>query len=693
MNQPTHISRYEVKRAIGQGGMARVYLAHDPHFNRDVAIKVLTQRSMGNALIEQKFVAEAKLIAGLEHNAIVPVYDYGTHDEQPFLVMRLMTGKTLEDRLRQGALTLEQIELVLRRICSALDKAHSKHIVHRDLKPANILFDDGGMPYLADFGIARLTDATQTTTVIGTPSYMAPEQALGQPLDARTDVYQMGVVLFEMLTGQVPFKGEISTAVVYQHVHEPVPDLRQFSSQIPFYYQQVVEAAMAKQPFQRPATAGALYERFKNAPYTQTAIYEPTVAGATYEPTEVLSQAEQKPSEAAPASRNNLLIFGGVGALLLLLVLFLGVGAWWLGQSSEESDAVALFAPSATETHMVTAVSLIATERDTPTPTVPPTLVAEEKNVEENTAVAEQPDPAPTSTILIEPTLPPTESIPPTAPPILTNNLGGGSGQMAFAANNNGNYDIFVAPLDDPRRLVQLTSHIANDFGPRYSPDGSKIAFHTYRDNNWEVYVMNSNGTGLSNLTRHGRDDTFASWSPDGSHLLFHSNRDGDFEIYRINVDGSGLQQITFNNVDDLNPAYSPDGSQIAFHRRMSGDYQLFIMNADGTVARQITNEPYHHEAARWSPDGTQLVYMGNPGGVSTVFVMDVEGGSSRRLSPSGVESFYPEWSLDGEWVAFHGRVPNSENREIYIVNVQTGEERIIPNTNDVEERMPAWQP
>ncbi len=689
MNHPTQISRYEIKRSVGQGGMARVYLAHDPHFNRDVAIKVLAQRSMSSPIIREKFGAEAKLIAGLEHNAIVPVYDYGTHEDQPFLVMRLMTGGTLEERLRQGALSLEEIDLVLRRICSALDKAHGKHIVHRDLKPANILFDDGGMPYLADFGIARLTDATQTTTVIGTPSYMAPEQALGKPLDARTDVYQMGVVLFEMLTGQVPFKGEHSTAVVYQHVHEPVPDLRQFSNQIPFYYQQVVEEAMAKQPLQRPATAGELYERFKKAPYTQTAIYEPTLVAKPYERTVVAPESETK----APP-RSNLLVFGGIGAVLGLLLL--AVGVWWL-TSATASEQMNVLSPAVTETP--TQVLIMASERDTPTVTAVPVVVAEE----ENTAVGNLLDPSPTSepeeeTASTEPTAPdPPTAVPatptPTAPPQLSGNLGGGAGQIVFATNNDGNYDIFAAPLADPRRLVQLTNHIANDFGPRYSPDSSKIAFHTYRDNNWEIYIMNSDGTGLYNLTQHGGDDTFASWSPDGTHLLFHSNRDGDFEIYRINVNGSGLQQLTFNNVDDLNPAYSPDGSQIVFHRRTGGDYQLFIMNADGTVARQLTSEPYHHEAARWSPAGTQLVFMGNPGGVSTVFVMDREGQNRRRLSPAGIESFYPEWSPDGEWVAFHGRVPNTENREIYIVNVQTGEERTITNSSNIEERMPAWQP
>jgi serine/threonine protein kinase len=679
------IGRYELKEQLGRGGMATVYRAYDPHFKRDVAIKLLAQQAGENLLIRQKFEAEARLIAALEHSAIVPVYDYGTHQGQPYLVLRLMLGGTLGDRLGQGSLTVAQTDLVLRRICGALDKAHGNHIIHRDLKPANILFDQEGMPYLADFGIARLTDVTQTTTVIGTPSYMAPEQALGQPLSPRTDVYQMGVVLFEMLTGVVPFKGENSTAVVYQHVHEPIPRLSSIAPHVPSYYQPVLDAAMAKRAEQRPATAGALYTLFQQA----------ASANPHYEATWLDPHPAPMPTEivAPPPKKQSVWLWAGLGGCLLLLLLVLvggvGAGGWWLSQNSvgvvETNTAVAPMIVEVPVEVPVTSPPEVAIVTATFTPT------SETPN---NSLSADEPPTIPPSLTPVPPTITPIPPTPTTMARTASNQLGGGGGMMAFALSVSGQYDIFVAPLDDMRRLIQLTNHPANDFGPRWSPDGGKIVFHSYRDNNWEVYVMNADGTGQVNVTNHGRDDSFGSWSPDGQHLLFHSNRDGDFEIYRINVDGSGLQQLTFNdNQDDLNPTYSPDGSRILFHRRMGSHYQLFVMNGDGTVAQQLTNEPWHHEVGQWSPDGRQILFHGDEEGYTAVYLIPATGGTPRRLSPAGYESFYPMWSLDGEWVAYHGRVPDTENRDIFIINPQTNEERNLTNTSDREERMPAWQP
>ncbi|MCA9991311.1 MAG: serine/threonine protein kinase, partial [Anaerolineales bacterium] len=150
----TNMGRYQIIRQLGQGGMGTVYVAYDPRFEREVALKVLPPGFLQEADFRQRFEREAKIIAHLEHNAIVPVYDYGEENARPYIVMRLMNGGSLQDRLAQGPLPLEQVITITRRIASALDKAHANNIVHRDLKPANILFDSDGAAYLADFGIA-----------------------------------------------------------------------------------------------------------------------------------------------------------------------------------------------------------------------------------------------------------------------------------------------------------------------------------------------------------------------------------------------------------------------------------------------------------------------------------------------------------------------------------------------------------
>ena len=176
MSNQEKIGRYEIERELGRGGMAVVYLAHDPLIGRQVAIKVLPRQFTFDPQFIRRFRQEARLIATLEHPAIVPIYDFGEDDDQPYLVMRFMTGGSLRQRMGQGPLPVAEIERILARLAPALDKAHQARIIHRDLKPDNILFDGDNLPYLADFGIARLAEATQTMTIIGTPAYMSPEQ-------------------------------------------------------------------------------------------------------------------------------------------------------------------------------------------------------------------------------------------------------------------------------------------------------------------------------------------------------------------------------------------------------------------------------------------------------------------------------------------------------------------------------------
>ncbi|MCB9433957.1 MAG: protein kinase [Ardenticatenaceae bacterium] len=260
MTTPKMIGRYEVKKELGQGGMATVYLAHDPRFERDVALKVLPHAFLHDPAFRQRFEREAKMIAGLEHKAIVPVYDFGEHEGQPYLVMRYMGGGSLLDKLRRGPMPLEASTRIVSRIASALQKAHEAGIVHRDLKPGNILFDQHGDAYLSDFGIAKLlqqtASLTSTGSVIGTPAYMSPEQAKGaQDLDGRSDIYALGAILYEMLTGRLPYQSDTPVGLVMKHIMEPVPRIRDSNPNLPIGVEQVITRSMAKEPDQRYRTS------------------------------------------------------------------------------------------------------------------------------------------------------------------------------------------------------------------------------------------------------------------------------------------------------------------------------------------------------------------------------------------------------------------------------------------------------
>lgn len=270
------IGRYQVKAELSRGGMSVVYLAHDPKFGRDVAIKVLP-RTLNRPELRARFEREARIIAALEHPAIVPVYDLGEEDGQPYLVMRYMAGGSLADLLAQGRLNVRDAARITYRIAQALDEAHAHGVIHRDLKPGNILFDAHGEAFLSDFGIVKLyelegTNATLTgSAVLGTPAYMSPEQALGKTLTPRSDIYALGVVLYEMLTGAPPYQGPSGISVAMKHVLEPVPDLRAARPDLPEACAHVLAKALAKNAEDRFETATALAEAFAQAALQQSA--------------------------------------------------------------------------------------------------------------------------------------------------------------------------------------------------------------------------------------------------------------------------------------------------------------------------------------------------------------------------------------------------------------------------------------
>lgn len=242
--------RYEIRQEIGRGGMAHVYLAHDPTFRRQVAIKVLPPHFLDNPVLRARFEREARLIATIEHPAIVPVYDFGEQEGQLYLVMRYMPGGSLQERIRRAPLSLARASEILTLLAPALDAVHAQEIVHRDLKPANILLDAFDNPALSDFGIAHFSEATVDLTgeaIIGTPAYMSPEQVRADvALDGRSDIYSLGVILFEMLVGRQPYQAATPMSIAMRHLMEPVPDIHSLRPELPVSFQTVLDRALAK---------------------------------------------------------------------------------------------------------------------------------------------------------------------------------------------------------------------------------------------------------------------------------------------------------------------------------------------------------------------------------------------------------------------------------------------------------------
>lgn len=264
---------YRVISPLGRGGMAAVYRVYEAELDREVALKVLPAELMQQTGFLERFAREAKLIARLEHPNIVPVYASGVTDGTPWMALRLVSGGTLQDQLEGGSLSHEAGLLLFRQIAKALDHAHRHGVLHRDLKPQNVLVNADGEVYLADFGIARMmagsTALTGTGSILGTPHYMAPEQAQGEVLGPACDIYAFAVIIYRWLCGQVPFDADTPLAVLMQHVQTPIPMAPMAT--ISDGARQVLLKGLAKDPAARWETATALIDALQRVPDERTA--------------------------------------------------------------------------------------------------------------------------------------------------------------------------------------------------------------------------------------------------------------------------------------------------------------------------------------------------------------------------------------------------------------------------------------
>ena len=284
----TTIGRYRILGLVGRGGMADVYRAHQASLDRIVALKVIRAGAIDDPAFAERFAREARAVAKLEHPNIVSVFDFEEIDGRSLLVMQYLDAGTLKERLADqlGPMPRTEIARIVHGIAAALDHAHAQGIVHRDIKPSNVMLTAGGRVMVTDFGIAKVlgtatTQYTQTAVSIGTPDYMSPEQGQGLAVDRRSDIYALGAVAYEMLTGRIPFPGDTPVAVMLKHIRDPLPRASAADPTVSPATDAVLAKAMAKTPDERHASAGefaaALEGSFSDAAPT-TVVTDPTIA-------------------------------------------------------------------------------------------------------------------------------------------------------------------------------------------------------------------------------------------------------------------------------------------------------------------------------------------------------------------------------------------------------------------------------
>jgi serine/threonine protein kinase len=387
------LGQYELIEEIGHGGMAVVYRATQTSIGREVAVKILPSHFLQDRTFLERFSREVKIITRLQHPRILPVFDFGQEDGIPYVVMAYIAGGTLADLIEhRGPMSLKETAAIISQVAEALDYAHDSGIIHRDFKPSNVLLDARGNTYLADFGIAKAAEATVQLTgsgMVGTPFYMAPEVAQPGGVTHLVDVYALGVTMFLMLTGRVPYEADTPMGALMAHAVAPIPNLKRFRSDLPDSAQGLINRALAKDAIDRFQSAGELAKALQEVA-AAPAVAPPAAAPVFSQertmietPAEVAAYAQQQtpppipltptpapvaipaPSWAADQSsgfgtgafeqpkrsKSGLLIAGGaLGLVAMCLIAILGVGAVIIGRGSSGASIASLFGPTATST-------------------------------------------------------------------------------------------------------------------------------------------------------------------------------------------------------------------------------------------------------------------------------------------------------------------------------------------------------
>jgi serine/threonine protein kinase len=602
-----NLGQYRIVEPVGAGGMATVYKAFQPGLDRYVAVKVLPAQHALTPGFKERFFREAKAVAQLSHPNILPIYDVGIENDISYFVMKYVPGRTLKDVMGHS-LPAEAVCDYMDQLAGALDHAHTRGILHRDIKPVNVLLEDDWL-LLADFGLAKIVEGTEALTAtgssMGTPAYVSPEQAVGKPVDHHTDIYSLGVVLYEMATGQVPYSGETPMGVMFKHVYEPLPMPRQVNPDLSEAVERVILKALAKNPDDRFDRAGELATALREAVETGTTetviSTAPMVAAPGAQPPRgdsdqtVAQQPEATSTNTASSgstvtgvTRRPLWLWLGLAAVTVVLVggaavLISGLsngqstsrrsdliiaeadtgnGSIEAGAAEPAAEADTAAAPEATEAIAAAPpppAEAAAEAAEVPAPTEEPTqAVAAEAPVSDPSPepVPTTPSTAGSSSVASGPR--PFDDVPTLAPSI---RLGRGpinelavnpNGQSLAVASSTG---VWLYDLPDLNFIRQLEGSGSRISSVAWSPDGKQVAAGTAAG---PVHIWDAaSGTEAQRLEGHTTDAISVAWSPDGTRLAAGSEA-ATIRIWDAG-DGQELVELFGHLYEPYSLAWAPE--------------------------------------------------------------------------------------------------------------------------------------
>jgi len=698
------LGSYTITALIGSGGMGEVYRAHDTKLKRDVAIKVLPL-AFGNDLERlARFRREARVLASLNHPNIASIHSLEDSDGIHALVMELVEGPTLADRVRRGPISIEEALTLTKQMTEALEYAHERGIIHRDLKPANIKVTDDDQVKLLDFGLAKaLADeagsadiansptisemATKAGVLLGTAAYMSPEQAKAKSADRRADIWAFGCVLYEMLSGEIAFHGETVTETLAA-ILKVDPDWNRLPQETPPHIRVLLQRCLQKDPKQRLQAIG----------------------DARIALDEVLSGTAPQMATAPAASRQRRVLPWAIAGALAIALIWVTV-VWKLS------------APVPTTSMHFSAVTSFAGVQAEPTISPDGRSVAfvSDRDGHYNIDVGLL-----SGGSLVQITHDANfKSRPAWSPDGAT---------IAYAElNNSGLWDIWEVPAlgGTPRRVIlhatdpawsrdgkslayvdvtdgtlwtsgiygengrRLTQSDMADTGraaePRFSPDGRQIAYLIRYDGPYSsLQVLDLRSGKIRSLASYGALTLSPAWSPDGRSIYFASSRGGTLNIWKISAEGGEPRQITEGQGDDAQLDVSPDGKQVVFSTWRESSY-LTRLDLEATPEQQtwkaLGTDPGRNQLApSYSPDGKHLAYFSNLKGAEneTIWVSDADGVNAFPLVHDDRSNVFPRWSSDSQHVIYWSQAI-LENGAIRIVPLSGGPPRtILKETSDI---------
>jgi Tol biopolymer transport system component/serine/threonine protein kinase len=693
------VSHYRILEKLGEGGMGVVYKAEDTRLGRTVALKFLPPHLIRDAEARRRFEREARAISALEHPNICTIYDIGqTEDGQTFIAMACYEGQSLRERIRRGPLPVADAVLIAQQVASGLARAHETGVIHRDIKPGNVVVTEDGNVRIVDFGLSKLADESTLTRaghVVGTVSYMSPEQARGEEADGRTDVWGLGVVLYEMVSGQRPFRGANEQAVLYAIVNktpEPVHTLR---SDTPLALEEIIRRAMSKDPAKRYQSArdmcddlSALRRQLESSMETQTValtrrsarvrtvrttVIAVCIAAAVF--TSVWYFWFRGRSERPPWGRPHR-VTSGEG---------------WEGHPALSPDgsriAYASDGSGNLDVYVVdvnggTPFRVTTGDEDESQPCWFPGGSSLAVTVDRGgrLSVWKTSQLGGGATLLVE-----NGSDPAVSPD---------GRQIAYSRTmSSGGHRIAVAPLDDPTKEVILAgeSDAATDHRfPAWSPDGRWICYSDLH-NLW--IVPSTGGTPVPLTEGRAVWDSEPAWSSDGDHVFFSSYREGTLSLWRVASSGGEPERLTIAPGGQSRPSVSPDGRRLAFEAG-STSWRLLMRDLDSGEEVRFPGLADAHAAAI-APDAGSIAFCAAMWGSSSELGLQrLEAskplGSPRRLTDQPGYTSHPSFSPDGEWIACSRVI--DEALDIWIVPAEGGQPARFTK-HPADDMHPAWSP